>query len=75
MLSLKKNVYYLSDLGLVYIDNGSVTIAISSAYLRKALVNKDVAEQVVKQYPALFEQTGVAQAKLEQWMIERCMSY
>jgi hypothetical protein len=48
-------------------DNGIVTIAISTTHLSKAMVDNDSTKKMIQRYPQLFELTSVSESKIKRY--------
>lgn len=54
-ISIKKNIYFVSDLGYLFFDNGSKTIRLTRANFSQAFINEEIANTLVLNNPDFFE--------------------
>jgi hypothetical protein len=53
--AIKKDICYLSDLGFMFLDNGTRTIRMTIQTMAKAFENHQIANELVVAHPEIFE--------------------
>lgn len=55
IITIKPNVYFTSDLGYMFFDDGSKTIRLTRANFSQALQDQSIAEILITNNPDFFE--------------------
>lgn len=55
IITIKPNVFFVSDLGYLFFDDGEKTIRLTRASFSQALINQAIAETLVTNNPDFFE--------------------
>lgn len=55
VISIKTNIYFVSDLGYLFFDDGDKTIRLTRANFSQALIEQSTAETLVTSHPDFFE--------------------